>query len=160
MLNRDPKNVIMLDLKRFPTLQPDNLVEVPEWTGKEPSDTWLLDVIPFLELLAYSEDVRQVLPNYHGKDIPTAVLQSVREQEQKAAAEAERVAEERRKAAEKLASGGGWIGKVMSWIGDAVGVSPASVAAVVCRMSNARYTDMSHYAKHVSSATGTACTHF
>jgi hypothetical protein len=41
-------------------LQPENAVPIKSWFD-DPSDTQLLDLIPFLEQLAYKADVRPIL---------------------------------------------------------------------------------------------------
>lgn len=70
MLNRDLSRVILMDLKPQLSQQPDNVIEVPAWEG-DPNDTWLLDVLTFMDLLQSSQaDVRQILPHYRGLDIP------------------------------------------------------------------------------------------
>ncbi|CAI2181386.1 5964_t:CDS:10 [Funneliformis geosporum] len=71
-LNRDLSKVIIMDSNPDAySLQPENAISVPPWKG-DPNDTFLIDIIPFLEhfTIFYVNDVRQVLPQYKGKDIP------------------------------------------------------------------------------------------
>lgn len=84
IINRDLGHVIMLDpqKKHFEGTQPENSILAPEWKG-EAGDTWLLDMIPFLETLAMNDvmDIRQVLKNFpqDGKTIPAAYTRRVAE---------------------------------------------------------------------------------
>ncbi|KLO05854.1 HAD-like protein [Schizopora paradoxa] len=71
-LNRDLSKVVMLDTDPdHVSLQPENAVVVPKWKGN-PRDKGLVAMIPFLESIAIyrPEDVRPILSNYQGKDIP------------------------------------------------------------------------------------------
>lgn len=53
-------------------LQPENTIKLTPWK-KDPGDTLLLDLLPFLQYLAthYLPDVRNVVQAYEGKDIPS-----------------------------------------------------------------------------------------
>lgn len=76
-LNRDLSRVIVIDndVKQV-GLHPQNAVIIPEWTG-DPSDTVLLDLIPFLESVVKDDvpDVREELKLLSGGDIATAVAE-------------------------------------------------------------------------------------
>ncbi|KAI9296672.1 HAD-like protein [Neoconidiobolus thromboides FSU 785] len=77
LLGRDLNKVIVFD--SYPdhcTLHPDNLLKVPAWDGN-PNDTYLLDILPFLETLAMTnpKDVRVVLNKYMNKDIPKVLYE-------------------------------------------------------------------------------------
>ncbi|KAJ1929472.1 mitochondrial inner membrane protein required for protein import [Tieghemiomyces parasiticus] len=70
-LNRDPAKVVALDSNPAAyARQPRNLVALKPWKG-DPEDTYLTDIMPFLEYLAMSDvpDVRGVLDYYQGKDV-------------------------------------------------------------------------------------------
>ncbi|CAG8484763.1 14265_t:CDS:10 [Funneliformis mosseae] len=72
-LNRDLSKVIIMDSNPDAySLQPENAIAVPPWKG-DPNDSFLIDIIPFLEhfTIFYVNDVRQVLPQYKDKDIPS-----------------------------------------------------------------------------------------
>ncbi|KAI8056732.1 HAD-like domain-containing protein [Syncephalis plumigaleata] len=79
-LNRDLSQVIIMDSnpEAF-SLQPENGVAVPPWTG-DPSDRYLFDIIPFLQTIAETRptDVRPILQAYSGKDIPATFAESER----------------------------------------------------------------------------------
>ncbi|KAF9604903.1 hypothetical protein IFM89_011185 [Coptis chinensis] len=72
-LNRDPAKVIYVSGHALETaLQPDNCLEIKPWKLEE-GDTALLDLVPFLEFLAYRrpQDIRKVLESYRGCDVAT-----------------------------------------------------------------------------------------
>lgn len=80
VLNRDVRKVIVMDDEAVNfSLQPANGIVVPPWKG-EPHDDYLMKMIPFLETLAMSniEDVRTVLQQYQGKDIPEVFAENQR----------------------------------------------------------------------------------
>ncbi|CAG8698742.1 12450_t:CDS:2, partial [Ambispora leptoticha] len=84
-LNRDLSKVIIMDSNPDAySLQPENAIAVPPWTG-DPSDTFLIDIIPFLEhfCLLDIQDVRPVLAQFKGKDIPKAYAQWEKEWKEK-----------------------------------------------------------------------------
>jgi import inner membrane translocase subunit TIM50 len=71
-LNRDLSKVVMLDTKSdHVALQPENAIIMKPWDGKA-GDKGLVEMIPFLESIGIyaPADVRPVLQNYAGKDIP------------------------------------------------------------------------------------------
>ncbi|CAG8494752.1 9904_t:CDS:10 [Acaulospora colombiana] len=76
-LNRDLSKVIIMDSNPDAySLQPENAIAIPPWKG-DPNDTFLIDIIPFLEhftLLAPYEikDVRPILKQFQGTDVPKA----------------------------------------------------------------------------------------
>ncbi|CAG8448701.1 2164_t:CDS:10 [Diversispora eburnea] len=76
-LNRDLSKVIIMDSNPDAySLQPENAIAIPPWKG-DPNDTFLIDIIPFLEhftLLSPYEihDVRPILKLFQGKDVPKA----------------------------------------------------------------------------------------
>lgn len=76
-LNRELSRVVLIDCdeKHF-ALQPENAILVPEWSG-DPSDTVLLDLIPFLEALIKDDvrDVREELAMLKGKKITQGVAE-------------------------------------------------------------------------------------
>ncbi|KAI9225862.1 MAG: HAD-like domain-containing protein [Piptocephalis tieghemiana] len=85
-LNRDLSKVIQMDSNPVAySLQPDNALAVPPWKG-DPSDRWLINMIPFLEAIVINDvdDVRPVCRHYAGKDIPKEFAQWEREQEEEA----------------------------------------------------------------------------
>lgn len=74
-LNRDLNQVLMIsanpDAWKF---QPENTLKLQPWTS-DPTDTTLLDLIPFLQMIAMRgvKDVREVVKSYDGEsDIPKA----------------------------------------------------------------------------------------
>ncbi|KAF9616331.1 hypothetical protein IFM89_029107 [Coptis chinensis] len=72
-LNRDPAKVIYVSGHALETaLQLDNCLEIKPWKLEE-GDTALLDLVPFLEFLAYRrpQDIRKVLESYRGCDVAT-----------------------------------------------------------------------------------------
>jgi import inner membrane translocase subunit TIM50 len=73
IMNRDPRRVIIMDSdpRSYMHTQPENAIETKPWEG-DGNDTFLFDIIPFMETLAISglEDVRPTLQSYKGKDIP------------------------------------------------------------------------------------------
>jgi import inner membrane translocase subunit TIM50 len=76
-LNRDLGQIIIMDSNPDAySLQPNNSIAVPAWDGN-PDDTYLLDIIPFLEtlFLTHPDDVREVLKEYQGKDVPKALAE-------------------------------------------------------------------------------------
>lgn len=76
-LNRPIEKVVMIDHdERSVSMQRENAIIVPEWTG-DPSDTALLDLIPLLEGIVREDvaDVRDVLSDMKGKPISTAVAE-------------------------------------------------------------------------------------
>ncbi|CAG8578156.1 226_t:CDS:10 [Ambispora gerdemannii] len=84
-LNRDLSKVIIMDSNPDAySLQPENAIAVPPWKG-DPSDTFLIDIIPFLEhfCLLDIQDVRPVLVQFKGKDIPKAYAQWEKEWKEK-----------------------------------------------------------------------------
>ena len=61
LLGRPLQNVLIIDNSpNCYMLQPENAVPIKSWFD-DPSDTQLLDLIPFLEQLAYKADVRPIL---------------------------------------------------------------------------------------------------
>ncbi|CAG8613800.1 19457_t:CDS:2 [Racocetra fulgida] len=60
------------------SLQPENVIAVPPWTG-DPNDTYLVDIIPFLEgiglLLSDVQDIRPVVKEFKGKNVPEFYLE-------------------------------------------------------------------------------------
>ncbi|RHZ51273.1 hypothetical protein Glove_481g20 [Diversispora epigaea] len=76
-LNRDLSKVIIMDSNPDAySLQPENAIAIPPWKG-DPNDTFLIDIIPFLEhftlLSPYEiDDVRPILKQFQGKDVPKA----------------------------------------------------------------------------------------
>lgn len=81
ILNRDPAHVILMDPEKshYESTQPENAILVPEWKG-DANDTWLLDMIGFLEMVATNDvsDVREVLKNFpEGKEIPKAYSERI-----------------------------------------------------------------------------------
>ncbi|CAG7849751.1 Mitochondrial import inner membrane translocase subunit TIM50 Flags: Precursor [Serendipita indica DSM 11827] len=79
-LNRDLSKVVAIDTvaDRY-ELQPDNAIIVPKWKPGKPGtgdnadgDAGLIGLIPFLESLVIYQvpDVRNVVKEYHNKDIP------------------------------------------------------------------------------------------
>mmetsp|Transcript_23135 Transcript_23135/g.64273 ORF Transcript_23135/g.64273 Transcript_23135/m.64273 type:complete len:357 (-) Transcript_23135:538-1608(-) len=73
-LNRNLNQVIYItaDKESF-QFHPDNAVKIEPWKLQE-SDTVLLDLIPFIELIVKTNvaDVRDVMRSYKDQDIPTA----------------------------------------------------------------------------------------
>ncbi|KAF2716144.1 hypothetical protein K431DRAFT_289658 [Polychaeton citri CBS 116435] len=74
-LNRDLKKTIIIDTSdKHVSNQPENAIVLPKWKGdpKDPHTKDLVSLIPFLENLAMSgtQDVREVLKGFEGKDIP------------------------------------------------------------------------------------------
>ncbi|CAG8459379.1 4704_t:CDS:10 [Dentiscutata heterogama] len=72
-LNRDLSKVIVMDSNPDAySLQPENVITVPPWTG-DPNDTYLVDIIPFLEgislLLSEVQDIRPVVKEFQGKNV-------------------------------------------------------------------------------------------
>ena len=129
LLNRDPRSVVLMDVKEHKTPQRENLVEVPTWDG-QPEDTWLLDMIPFLELLAYSDgDVRAILPAYQGTNIPLVTAQNA----MRAQKEQEAIAIVKAKEAQEQANQQGWLGSLAGFFREFAGgkrlsgVRPGSV---------------------------------
>jgi import inner membrane translocase subunit TIM50 len=71
-LNRDLSKVIIMDSNPDAySLQPENAVAVPPWTG-DPNDRYLTEIIPFLETLVIMNvaDVRPICQKYYGQDTP------------------------------------------------------------------------------------------
>ncbi|CAG8465251.1 1051_t:CDS:10 [Scutellospora calospora] len=73
-LNRDLSKVIVMDSNpEAYALQPDNVISVPPWT-EDPNDTYLVDIIPFLEgisiLLSDVQDIYPVIKEFKGKNVP------------------------------------------------------------------------------------------
>ncbi|RIB19430.1 HAD-like domain-containing protein [Gigaspora rosea] len=71
-LNRDLSKVIVMDSNpAVYSLQPENVISVPPWTG-DPNDSYLVDIIPFLEgislLLSEVQDIRPVIKEFQGKN--------------------------------------------------------------------------------------------
>jgi mitochondrial import inner membrane translocase subunit TIM50 len=113
ILNRDLKRVILMDPdeRHYKTTPPDNVIEMKPWEG-DPKDTYLLDIIPFMETLAISgfEDVRPTLKAYKGKNIPKEFGESLA-----------RIQKEQRLEFEKknasVAANGGFFGSLMNMLG-------------------------------------------
>eukprot|EP00177_Eucheuma_denticulatum_P003555 GFKZ01006431.1.p1 GENE.GFKZ01006431.1~~GFKZ01006431.1.p1 ORF type:complete len:376 (-),score=40.29 GFKZ01006431.1:169-1221(-) len=77
VLNRDLSRVVAVDRDpKHLSLQPENALIIPEWTG-DPADTVLLDLIPFLETLVRQDvpDVREELALLPKGDISAAVAE-------------------------------------------------------------------------------------
>ncbi|XP_057526941.1 mitochondrial import inner membrane translocase subunit TIM50-like [Amaranthus tricolor] len=75
-LNRDPKRVLYVSGYALEScLQPENSVPIKPWK-KEVHDTVLIDLIPFLEYVGINKpaDIREVISNYQGTDIPTEFI--------------------------------------------------------------------------------------
>ncbi|ORY98768.1 HAD-like domain-containing protein [Syncephalastrum racemosum] len=71
-LNRDLSKVIIMDSNPDAfSMQPENGIELKPFKG-DPNDNGLLSYIPFLEAVGMMnpDDVRPILKNFHGKDIP------------------------------------------------------------------------------------------
>lgn len=76
-LNRELSHVVVIDHdSKQVSMHPQNAIIVPEWTG-DPSDTTLLDLIPFLENLVKEDvaDVREELKLLSDGDIANAVAE-------------------------------------------------------------------------------------
>lgn len=73
LLNRPLTQTLLMDVdpRNYEPTQPENVLKVPEWEG-DPNDTYLLDILPFLETLAISgvQDVRPILQLYKDTDVP------------------------------------------------------------------------------------------
>lgn len=84
-LGRDLSKVIIMDTdaKKF-KLHQDNGIAMRPWDGAR-SDRGLVGMIPFLEAIAmYNvKDVRPILSNYRGKDIPNAWAEYEQEEKRK-----------------------------------------------------------------------------
>lgn len=76
LLNRDLARTILIDHSQ--QLPQQVQLTIPEWEG-DPNDSYLLDLIPFLETLAVSgtPDVRGVLQSYAGKDVPNVFAENM-----------------------------------------------------------------------------------
>lgn len=76
-IGRDLRSCVVIDCKPA-TLQTDNLLLVSDWDGNR-QDSDLLDVVPFIEYLSrhakQGGDVRDVLRQYKGKNIPALYRQ-------------------------------------------------------------------------------------
>jgi mitochondrial import inner membrane translocase subunit TIM50 len=76
-LNRDLSRVILIDHDpaRF-KYHPENSIQVPKWTD-DPTDTALLDLVPFLEDLVQNDctDVREEIASLQGKPLKTALAE-------------------------------------------------------------------------------------
>lgn len=74
-LNRDLSQVLMVSAKPEAwEFQPENTIKLKPWEN-DPKDTMLLDLIPFLQMIAVKgvRDVREVVKSYDGEDnIPRA----------------------------------------------------------------------------------------
>ena len=57
------------------TFYSDNAIAVPTWT-KDRSDTWLLNLLPFLDGLRFCNDVRTILSRHRQVFISTGRLPS------------------------------------------------------------------------------------
>ncbi|XVF33875.1 hypothetical protein REPUB_Repub18cG0009300 [Reevesia pubescens] len=80
-LNRDPAKILYVSAHAFDSsLQPENCVPIKPYK-LETDDTSLLDLIPFLEYVAYNSpaDIRQVLQSYERKDIAKEFLERSKE---------------------------------------------------------------------------------
>ncbi|CAG8520615.1 22124_t:CDS:2 [Cetraspora pellucida] len=78
-LNRDISKIIVMDSNPDAySLQPENVISVPPWTG-DPNDSFLVDTIPFLEgialLLSEVQDIRPVIKEFRGKNVPEFYLE-------------------------------------------------------------------------------------
>ncbi|CAG8784402.1 5963_t:CDS:2, partial [Racocetra persica] len=78
-LNRDISKIIVMDSNPDAySLQPENVIAVPPWKG-DPNDTYLVDIIPFLEgiglLLSDVQDIRPVVEEFKGKNVPEFYLE-------------------------------------------------------------------------------------
>lgn len=76
-LNRDLSKVVLIDNDpKHYKYHPENAIHVPRWT-EDPSDTALLDLIPFLEGMVREDvpDVRTELAHLKGKPIASAVAE-------------------------------------------------------------------------------------
>lgn len=134
LLNRPLERTLLLDPcpSHFEGAQPENALEVPRWTG-DPKDTYLLDIIPFLETLALTgtdaiPDVRSVVANYKGKDIPvtfTKHMELVQKMQQ----------EEYERQKNAAQSGGelqqGWLGWAGQLVMSAFGLQRATVREIL-----------------------------
>jgi len=86
-LNRDPRRVLFVTASREAASAPsarDNAVLIPEWGGeKDPADTGLLDLLPFLEALFRTDvpDVRPVVESYGGEPVGPAFRRRMMELE-------------------------------------------------------------------------------
>ncbi|KAL1407278.1 mitochondrial inner membrane protein required for protein import [Vanrija albida] len=101
-LNRDLSKTILLDINSdHAALQPENAIIVKPWGGTA-GDKGLVELIPFLESIGIfaPADVRPVLKNYAGKDIP-------KEYAKQEAAMKERVVAEWERAHPNAAAGAG-----------------------------------------------------
>eukprot|EP00732_Lithocolla_globosa_P001394 Lithocolla_globosa_v1_NODE_686_length_3437_cov_22.345062.p1 type:complete len:411 gc:universal NODE_686_length_3437_cov_22.345062:2073-3305(+) len=81
-LNRDLSKVIIMDDEAtVVSLNSDNAIIVPSWKT-DPDDRYLFEIIPFLEMMSLSgiQDVRPILKQYHGLDIPTTFEETQRRQ--------------------------------------------------------------------------------
>ncbi|CAG8456553.1 28508_t:CDS:10 [Dentiscutata erythropus] len=72
-INRDLSKVIVMDSNPVAySMQPENVITVPPWTG-DPNDTYLVDIITFLEgislLLSEVQDIRPVVKEFQGKNV-------------------------------------------------------------------------------------------
>ncbi|GFZ44526.1 Mitochondrial import inner membrane translocase subunit TIM50 [Saitozyma sp. JCM 24511] len=103
-LNRDLSKVVLLDTNaEHAALQPENAIIIKPWEGQS-GDKGLVDMIPFLESIGiYSPaDIRPILKNYQGKDIPIEYA--------KAEAEMKRnVQEEWERQHPATSAGAGWL---------------------------------------------------
>ncbi|CAG8524632.1 1662_t:CDS:10 [Acaulospora morrowiae] len=100
-LNRDLSKVIIMDSNADSySLQPDNSIAVPPWKG-DPNDSFLIDIIPFLEhftLLSPYEikDVRPILKQFRGVDIPKAYAEWEEQWKEKKRQELEKAKSEKK----------------------------------------------------------------
>lgn len=81
-LNRDLNKVLFLSANpESYSLQPENAVKLKPW-HKEQGDTMLVDMIPFLQFLAFRKaDVRDVVRAYEDVDIPSTFRKRMKEME-------------------------------------------------------------------------------
>ncbi|PWA92784.1 mitochondrial import inner membrane translocase subunit TIM50 [Artemisia annua] len=80
-LNRDPSRILYLSGNALKNcLQPENCVPLKPWKC-ETEDTALVDLIPFLEYVAYNNpaDIRKVLASYQGRDIAKEFIERTKE---------------------------------------------------------------------------------
>lgn len=122
ILNRPLEQVVLLDPtpEHFSATQPDNAILAKPWEG-DADDTYLLDMIPFLETLAVSgvSDVRQVLKSYAGKDVPTVFADNMKHVQESQLVEYRRLHGPKNAAeaqARESVASAGW----SAWLGDAV----------------------------------------
>ncbi|CAD7695095.1 unnamed protein product [Ostreobium quekettii] len=83
-LNRDMSKVLFLSANAEAyALQPDNAIKLKPW-HKDQGDTMLLDLIPFLQYLAFKRaDVRDVVRAYDDCDIPSTFRARMQQMEAK-----------------------------------------------------------------------------